>query len=336
MDVEDNNSETEQAINIGELLCEARDNLGLDTEKIAHELNLAVPVIENIEKNLFEQDIPLAFIRGYIKSYATKVGLDTAKVLATFDLQTGAESPTLKRVQVISKFDSKRRELNSSSWLVKSVSALLIFLFISYGGWLVVKKFIAKDTRSDIGLDISGDNQATAQVGEEIVLNTQTELNNSSQTNDKLSVAVNSSESPNQTLETSNQEPNATQSERILSSGVTSSDDNELISETSAVDNMTDSSEVDDSLAVNSDLETLIFKKLVLEFSADCWVRIVDARGEVIALGVKNAGKNMPIQGVKPISVILGDPSVVTMTYDEQSYDLSGYRAGRRVEIVLN
>jgi len=75
---------------------------------------------------------------------------------------------------------------------------------------------------------------------------------------------------------------------------------------------------------------------LLLDFSAECWVKITDARGEILAEGVKVNGKHMPLRGAKPITVILGDPSAVSLSYENEVYDLSVHRAGRRAEIVLN
>lgn len=339
MDVEENQTEgQEPTIDIGARLSEARDNLGLDSENIAKELNLAVEIITKIEQNIFHQDIPVAFIRGYVKAYSTKVGLDTPKVLAEFDTQTSGDSPSLSRVQSISKFDSNRRELNSNSFIIKTVSAIVILLFLSYGGY-EIWKYLANDADSNEGNITLGETGQAKQI-DLAISGTQPESKQANDDNsasqDSSSVNVEDTISDDSGVEiqdsaAENQTPQQDSSSKVQDSRLDSSSQsnpsvqavNQSELETPLLDNQTTSDPQD-------------MTPLVLDFSADCWVRIVDARGEVIALGVKRAGKHMPIEGVRPFNIVLGDPSVVTLQYNNQSYDLSEYRAGRRAEIILN
>jgi len=322
MDVEDSKTEEEQhELNIGELLCEARDNLELDSQQIAAELNLAQSVIESIEQNIFQQEIPIAFIRGYVKSYATKVGLDTAQILSQFDLQTGLEAPSLTRVKSISKFNHKRKEMNSGSLLIKAVSVLIVLLFFSYGGWELWKRYASNDNdNSEIAL---GNLQ-----GNEIILNTQTTDDSDSQSSSNGGLSEASRPDGESASLVNDKTDTVPATDSLTTQGSSSQYQN--IDQSSAASPITFAPNID------TNDTALEMTSLVLDFSADCWVRIVDARGEVIAIGVKSAGKHMPVEGVKPFNVVLGDPSVVTMQYNEQAYDLSGYRAGRRAEVILN
>ncbi len=315
MDV-DNPKEIVTPVDIGALLVEARDNLGLNSKNIADQLNLAIDIIQKIEESDFEQDIPVAFIRGYVKSYATKVGLDTGPLLSEFDKLAGVDSPSLKRVESISRFDKKRKELNSSHYLFKVVSALILVAFLSFASWEVWKRYLAPNISPDAqNIDISGqldlDNQqADLDKDEPLIAQADTDKTASEVPDSFSNDSVDTQEEP---LDNQQKLENNKQSEPDTSAQEAASQ-SPLLADTS----------------------NLIMTNLVLDFSADCWVRIVDARGEVIALGVKNAGKHMPLEGVAPFSVVLGDPSVVTMIYADRDYDLTGYRAGRRAEIVLN
>jgi len=307
MDVEESQTEgQEPAIDIGARLCEARDNLGLDSEKVAKELNLAVEIITKIEQNNFHQDIPVAFIRGYVKAYSTKVGLDTPKILAEFDTQTSGDAPSLSRVQSISKFDSGRRELNSNSFIIKAISAIVILLFLSYGGYELWKRFASHDSTNEIDLTLN-DTSASSEI-------------------DLAAISDQSNLDDPVTSEDVSQVPEKQQDAASLVSSANDSGSQSDIG----------SEQISTSTSNQAATETFEMTPLVFDFSADCWVRIVDARGEVLAVGVKRAGKHMPIEGVKPFNVVLGDPSVVTLQYNNQSYDLSGYRAERRAEIILN
>jgi cytoskeleton protein RodZ len=318
MDV-DNKSESQASIDMGSLLVEARENLGLTSQDIATQMNLAFEVIDKIEKNEFLDDIPITFVRGYIKSYATKVGLDTGPMLNEFDKQSGVEAPSLKRVQSISRFDKKRKEVNSSHYLFKSVSILILLAFLSFAGWELWKRFgLTAQFSSEIQALADSDISAQLNIGDE---------------NDQLPVA-----SLNEPTSEPSYDNFSESNEDVASNG--NGNGIEIALNEGANSPDSDLQQVAKSMPSNQpesviDPANLVMTKLVLDFFADCWVKIVDARGEVIAVGVKQSGKHMPIEGVAPISVILGDPSVVTMSYAGRDYDLTNYRAGRRAEIVL-
>ncbi len=319
MDV--NNNETEISVNIGNLLVEARENLGLSSQDIATQMNLAFDIIDKIESNHFDIDIPVAFVRGYIKSYATKVGLDTGPMLDAFDKQIGVESPSLKSVQAISQFSAKRKEINSSHYLFKSVSILILLTFLSFAGWELWNRFIlagpdgsdsTDQTDSDISTQLDTNHDSVKLFEDKVKEKTPEPSNNNSLGSDER-----------------------IQNDLPVSTGL--SNDIGSVSHTKILDSdlIQNSGSVQSFQQQTIDTSNLTMTSLVLDFSADCWVKIVDARGEVIALGVKQSGKHMPIEGVAPLNVILGDPSVVTMIYEGLDYDLSAYRAGRRAEIIL-
>ena len=83
-----------------------------------------------------------------------------------------------------------------------------------------------------------------------------------------------------------------------------------------------------DSAAAASDL--------VFEFSGECWVKVADATGETLAIGVKAAGYRMPISGAPPFELILCKPEFVNLTYNGEPVDLSEYRRNRSVTLTLN
>jgi cytoskeleton protein RodZ len=315
--------EQDGSVNIGALLCEARDNLGLSSEDIATELNLAVDIITRIEVNQFVQEIPTAFIRGYVKSYATKVGLDTKPILSEFDRQTGAESPSLQRVQTISKFGASRKELNSSSYLIKGTSIVLVLLFLSFAGWKVWKQYMVGPDEQSLANDQQGVEAEliVLEDGLEPELETQDPIVSTEEV-EQLASSQSLPIVDSSTPETDN-----------LEDGGSAADNR--ASELGSVTPSPNESDVEQTESPSTD-SSILLQNLVMDFSADCWVRIVDARGEVIALGVKQNGKHMVIEGVAPITVVLGDPSAVSINYAGSEYDLSSYRAGRRAEIILN
>ena len=69
----------------GELLRQAREDKGLTIEEMSAISNLTKQVIRGIESDEYSQLAGLSFVRGYLKLYAKKLGVDEALVLETFD-----------------------------------------------------------------------------------------------------------------------------------------------------------------------------------------------------------------------------------------------------------
>jgi len=74
---------------------------------------------------------------------------------------------------------------------------------------------------------------------------------------------------------------------------------------------------------------------LLLMFTGDCWIQIKDSDGKTLLTGVKKAGQTVTLQGLAPLSVKLGAPEQVTMSYAGEPVDLSTFRKGRLAKFKL-
>lgn len=75
---------------------------------------------------------------------------------------------------------------------------------------------------------------------------------------------------------------------------------------------------------------------VVFTFAQDCWVSITDATGEVVAIGIKTAGRVMPVPGIAPFEVVLGAPRGVSLTVDGVPFDMSQFPAGRTARFTVS
>ena len=69
----------------GALLRQAREDKGLTIEEMSAISNLTKQVIRGIESDEYADLAGLSFVRGYLKLYAKKLGVDETEVLETFD-----------------------------------------------------------------------------------------------------------------------------------------------------------------------------------------------------------------------------------------------------------
>ncbi|MGB0494959.1 MAG: RodZ domain-containing protein [Kangiellaceae bacterium] len=320
------NINKDQTINIGSLLAEARNNLDLSMDDIASHLNLSIEIINQLEDNQFSGSLPLAFMRGYVISYAMKVGLDVELIKTAFDNQVGEDSVSLKRVESLSVFEKNRNKFNSNNPSIKIVTFLIIMVilfFVGRAGWEKYKPLIMSDDASVMNeFDSVEPNASQGTVDLQLDAN-ETKVDDFSA---EIDGSVTEFESGNSEEVVSN--PKASESlehnvESSLSSGVSDSGD-------SSAENQINVESV--NVEVADELST---ESLTLSFSDECWVQIIDASGNELAFGIKKSGKLMSLQGVPPISVVLGDPSVVELTFKNEPIELSHYRAKRRANIIL-
>lgn len=75
--------------------------------------------------------------------------------------------------------------------------------------------------------------------------------------------------------------------------------------------------------------------QLDMRFNENCWVDVTDAEGNRIAYGTKQAGYIMQLSGKAPFVVTLGNPSVVTITFNQQAVDMSAFAAGRVAKFTI-
>ncbi|TQV75114.1 DUF4115 domain-containing protein [Aliikangiella marina] len=333
-------------LNIGRLLIEARENQNLTANDIAEQMNLTVSVILKIESNEFEQDIPIAFIRGYVRSYAQKVGVDVENICAEFDRQTGQENVAVQKIKTVSDF-KKRREINSNSFVFKLITfAILLVLFI-LGGWELVKRLdspqapteqsvteIQLDSQDPISQTVTSTfetAQSDATPTDLVVDNAQSDRLSSDKDKTFEPSGSGSATSPIESEVSSQNSPQAAQFNPSSNASESATDQKQIATEQAPVNIQAAPAQVEKRIPlITGPLEEVVFT-----FTADCWVRVTDANGEVMALGLKKAGKVMPVEGIAPINVTLGEPTAVTIDFKGESYDMSRFRAGRAARFVL-
>ncbi len=354
MDVEEKQESESQDLNIGALLVEARENQNYSAQDIANQLNLTLSVVEKIEINQFEQEIPLAFIRGYVRSYGQKVGIDINMLCDEFDRQTAKGDEPIQNIQRISTFGEKRREVNSNSPVIKIITYLVIGGILFYGAWLLWKqlspKFFNKEPETNLislshlekeTSEKSKDSASLENTSEDLSIVGSSAVIQNSQSNKvelstRASVASGEADKKEHTIDGAALEKEQSSSKESVDNEDYS---NSLSAKVDDQSNSARSNNLKSGLAsTQNDSADLITEPVIqasFSFSNDCWVRISDANGEILAEGIKKNGKVMPLSGVAPWTVILGDASVVTMQVKGEHYDLSNYSPGSRAKFIL-
>ena len=65
----------------GKALKQIRERMGVDPQTISKETKIGIKTLEWIEEETFEKLPPLVYLKGFLKSYAQSLGLDSQKVV---------------------------------------------------------------------------------------------------------------------------------------------------------------------------------------------------------------------------------------------------------------
>jgi len=75
----------------GRELKQVREKIGLELQTVSKETKISLKILEFLEEENFEKLPPLVYLKGFLKSYAQCLGLDTQKVVEGY-LQSMGES----------------------------------------------------------------------------------------------------------------------------------------------------------------------------------------------------------------------------------------------------
>ncbi|KFZ31325.1 hypothetical protein IDSA_00910 [Pseudidiomarina salinarum] len=316
----------------GQLLRAAREEKGLTTQQVADSLRLRFTIIDMIEADEYEKLAAPAFVRGYLRSFAKAVEADLAEVLHAYEqMGYGASTKPNLSMQSFSKRQVLDREDSRLKWFSYLIIAIVLALAVIW--WW---------QDSDFSMDSifgSGSPQSDVARG-----------STTGETRNRIEITDRSDDSvtlPETRGGTTGYTPVGV--ERIPESEVSAADVStaEVVPEPVIISptpvpsadipgsTPADVSATDDP-AVEAGLTDVDEASLALTFSDSCWIKVTDATGEDIAIGVKQAGYHMPLTGQPPFDIILCKPEAVELTYQGEEIDLSAYRRNRSVTLTLN
>src|SRR5262245_16414464 len=116
---------------LGERLRAARLSQDLTVEQLSTELRIEAKQLHALEENRFEQIGVPVFVKGYLKQYGSRLGLDVADLLALYYKQT-----TLADVQIQpSRTITLRDERQITSWVLAAIVLLTVIVGLAAWWW---------------------------------------------------------------------------------------------------------------------------------------------------------------------------------------------------------
>lgn len=303
-------SEDQITLSAGQRLRQAREQRGWTLDNVAKRLNLRASVVEKLEQDDYDTASPATYTKGYIRAYCRLLELDEKTVLAEL-CSDRLQSQTESNMQSFSKRTSRQKSenwLTLITWLI-GLGFVAMLIYFGYqqatSGSSIVNKSAAPQTSNSAAITPAASNMSEAAAVPA--------------DDDGVDLGQGSSDTPEQ--EPQDSAPPAQQG--LNPAPVQNS------AAGSAAPSQTAAAEAAPT-GTQSQTQTL-----EISFKGDCWVRIEDASGKRVLEGVKTAGQSFTLDAAAPYTLRLGAPEMVTVQYQGQPVDLSGFRAGRLAKLTL-
>jgi cytoskeleton protein RodZ len=349
----------------GQILRAAREAKGLSTQQVADSLRLRNVVVEIIEADEYDKLSSPTFVRGYLRSFSKALEVDEKRVFEAYRaMGFGEVAASTITMQSFSK--RKVRERNDSRLMLISYLIIAIVIAMAVIWWWqdtqagsntqslteqvlgsgdsgsqssdqrtpVTRRVTEADVRSAIVDDATGTEaevSANDSVGGDFGDNTAGDTGTDVETGAETG-ATNSDASRTSGTALRSETRTAGGSTNTTAAGSTDTGS----ANTGSANTRPANTGSANTAATNYDAAQAAADQLIITFSDACWVKVTDATDEVLAIGTKVAGYTMPLNGQAPFDVILCKPEAVSMTYNGEQVDLSGYRRNRSVTMTLN
>ncbi len=290
-----------QAAGPGQLLRNAREQLGWTREQVASRIHLRLTLIAAIEADTYDKHTSHTFIRGYLRAYAKLVGIPEEAILAAYE-KLGLTPPDNIDMQSFSR--RSRQQANDSRLKVVTWLVILVLIGLSVAWWW------QSTARRSAGDDALAATEMSATV-------------NTPEANVAPAVEVAEPVLPSASDAVSTQ---------VVVSGATATLPVVATDASAAVP--TDVSGAV-STAESTTTEPAKAPQLKMSFTADCWLDVKDANGKTLFSGLKKANDELVLEGPEPLRFIIGAPMAVNLEYQGKSFDMSRYNNGRTARFSL-
>ncbi|MEL7558930.1 RodZ family helix-turn-helix domain-containing protein [Stutzerimonas chloritidismutans] len=314
--------------NPGETLRAARESKNWSLPAVAKQLNLSERSLTQIEAGDFSQLPGHTFARGYVRAYAKLLGLDQNRLVQQFDQHTGTDA-TGSSVNSLGHIDQPVRLSRS---MVRFFTFILT-LVIGVGAFLWWQD---RSARTESGPSVS----ALERIEVEAADGT-TEIHLLDRAEEPVELAIEEPVSSTPSTANELQVPNTEPLPLAEQPAVETEDgmpvqqaEGEPSSEAPAA------AQADATPAPVADVAEAEpvapgEGRLTLNYTADCWTRVTDAKGEVLYSGLAKAGSSRTLVGATPLDLHLGFASGVQVSYNGEPVSLSGKTRGETARLKL-
>ncbi|ABK39755.1 MULTISPECIES: RodZ domain-containing protein [Aeromonas] len=296
-----------QAVGPGQLLRNAREQLGWTREQVASRIHLRLTLIAAIESDTYDKHTSHTFIRGYLRTYAKLVGIPEETILAAYD-KLGLTPPDNIDMQSFSR--RSRQQANDSRLKVVTWLVILVLIALSVAWWW---QSTARRSAGDEAL-------AATEMG--------------ATSNTPSATVPPAVDVADPVVAPATSAAAATSADPVVSAAATTLpvDASSAVATTAVA---TSAATATQPAADTAASEPAKVPQLKMSFTADCWLDVKDAKGKTLFSGLKKANDELVLEGPEPLKFIIGAPMAVNIEYQGKSIDMSRYNNGRTARLSL-
>jgi cytoskeleton protein RodZ len=268
---------------LGQLLRETRLKHDLTLEQLATELRIESKHLNALEENRFEHIGVPVFVKGYLKQYGLRLGLDVSDLLAMYYKQTTLPDVQIQPSRTIKLHDERQ----ITSWVLAVIVLLVLIVGLAVWWW----------SGGDLG------NLRRVPV-------TQSEPADSVPPPAEPVPAPVPLEAP----------PPRPERTLPVEDGGPAFDPPAPGAEPAQAPAIAEVAAADD--ADNTRAAPPVTIPLEFAFEQESWSEVTDARGERLLFGLSSAGRNVTVRGEPPFAIVLGNANAVRLTVDGQPYEI--------------
>ena len=286
---------------LGEQLRAARLRQDFTVEQLSTELRIEAKQLHALEGNRFEQIGVPVFVKGYLKQYGARLGLNVADLLALYTKQT-----TLADIQIQpNRTITLRDERQITSWVLAAIVLLTVIVALAAWWW---------NGGSFEGVLPTG---GTAAPAPELAPA-------SAQPAQTRAQPVQTSAPPTPELIAPAPTP-ALAEERPVPLDAAAPATVAVETPTpdappSAAATVTQAPDETDDAPDGAAADPAVTVPMEVAFDGESWAEITDARGERLLFGLNAAGRNVTVRGEPPFTVVIGNAEAVRLTVDGAPY----------------
>ncbi|MBE0147970.1 MULTISPECIES: cytoskeleton protein RodZ [Serratia] len=318
MNTEDSQDKT-VSMTTGQRLRQAREQLGLSQQAVAERLCLKMSTVRDIEDDNMSADLASTFVRGYIRSYAKLVHLPEDELLPMMEKQAPVRAAKVAQMQ---SFSLGKRRKKRDGWLM-SFTWLIVFVVVGLtGAWWWQNH---KAQQEEIATMADQSSAQLSQHGE----GQPVPLTDGNVDNGASAVVPDNSPAPSTNSAATTQQapavldPQAAQQPAVVAPSQATIPDATSTAPVAQAQLPTGAAGVSASEADANGL--------VMDFSGDCWVQVVDATGKSLVSGIQKSGSRLNLAGKAPFKLTLGAPASVQVQFQGKPVDLSRFVKSNRV-----
>ncbi|WP_324014670.1 cytoskeleton protein RodZ [Aeromonas hydrophila] len=296
-----------QAVGPGQLLRNAREQLGWTREQVASRIHLRLTLIAAIESDTYDKHTSHTFIRGYLRTYAKLVGIPEETILAAYD-KLGLTPPDNIDMQSFSR--RSRQQANDSRLKVVTWLVILVLIALSVAWWW---QSTARRSAGDEAL-------AATEMG--------------ATSNTPSATVPPAVDVADPVVAPATSAAAATSADPVASAAATTLpvDASSAVATTAVAISAATATQLAADTATS---EPAKVPQLKMSFTADCWLDVKDAKGKTLFSGLKKANDELVLEGPEPLKFIIGAPMAVNIEYQGKSIDMSRYNNGRTARLSL-